>query len=224
MQNKNNILQIQFDSPEYRADLNHLPFWQHFIDSVSEQDLRNSTVLDFGCGRGMFLQTLFYRRPFKKGIGIDISTPAIDIARKHLGFVPVEFREQGATNGISDIDIAFSHEVLYQLPDLDAHAKDIAQCLRPKGVYYIALACLGDNPLWDLWKANIIKSGINNVYTHTADGIIEAFTKNGFEVYARKFMMDDFVRMIPGNPNYNSLNERMDNALLNKFIFRAVKV
>jgi SAM-dependent methyltransferase len=217
------VVKVDFSSPEYRADLNHLPFWQHFVDSISEKDLRNSTVLDFGCGRGMFLHTLFYRSPFKKGYGVDISTAAIATARTHTAYVPVEYFEQSNPSCVSNIDIAMSHEVLYQLPDLTAHAKDMHACLRTGGVYYIALACIADNPLWPLWKSNIEKGGIT-AYTHTADEIVKAFVDNGFDVYARKFVMDDFVKMVPGNANYHTLTERMDNALLNKFIFRAVKL
>jgi len=219
-----NVVKVEFNSPEYRADLNHLPFWQHFVDCISEKDLHSSTVLDFGCGRGMFLQTLFYRSAFKKGIGVDISPMAIETARNNAAYVPVEFYEQGNTDGISDIDIAMSHEVVYLLPDLDAHAKDISKCMRKGGVYYIALACIADNPLWPLWKSNLAKNGITDTYTYSADEIIKTFTDNGFEVFGRKFLMDTFVKMVPGNPNYNSLAERMDNGVNNKYIFRAVKL
>ena len=45
----------------------HAPIWRRMIDVSVPHDLRDSTVLDYGCNQGGFLRMLYDRHPFKSG-------------------------------------------------------------------------------------------------------------------------------------------------------------
>ena len=54
----------------------HTPIWRHMIDVSVSDDLRDATVLDYGCNQGGFLRMLYDRHPFRAGVGIDIAPVA----------------------------------------------------------------------------------------------------------------------------------------------------
>ncbi|MGO9153092.1 hypothetical protein [Mycobacterium sp.] len=49
--------------------------------------------------------------------------------------------------------MAFSHEVLYLLDDLPAHATAISRTLKPGGVYYAVMGVHAASPLTATWHA-----------------------------------------------------------------------
>ena len=51
----------------------HAPIWRRMIDVGVNEDLRPSTVLDYGCNQGGFLRMLYDRHPFRSAVGIDIA-------------------------------------------------------------------------------------------------------------------------------------------------------
>ena len=77
-------------------------------------------------------------------------------------------------------DVAFSHEVLYVLHDLDAHARAIHRSLRPGGVYFAVMGVHTRSPLMVEWhSANAERLGLPPVYD--IDDVITTFLDNGFE-------------------------------------------
>ena len=65
----------------------HTPIWRHMIDVSVSDDLRDATVLDYGCNQGGFLRMLYDRHPFRAGVGLDIARAAEDVGFDSLWLV-----------------------------------------------------------------------------------------------------------------------------------------
>ena len=101
----------------------HAPIWRRMIDVSVPEDLRDSTVLDYGCNQGGFLRMLYDRHPFRAGVGIDIARESVARAELLKRQRPIDYRAGNSAAALGQVfDYAFSHEVLYLLPDLAVHA------------------------------------------------------------------------------------------------------
>ncbi len=200
----------------------HYPLWQVMIERMSEKNLQNKTILDFGCNQGGFLRVLYEKKPFQQGIGIDLAKQAIQIANANKGALPITYEVRESLEHLkSEIDVAFSHEVLYLVDNLEQHAKGMFAALKPNGAYYAALGCHTDNPLWSKWKSLIEIESNLKVQDYSLNFIAATFRKNGFLVSAQKFMLNDFIP-IEDNSEYfpsviDSLNYYWDDKVLWKF-------
>ena len=56
-------------------------------------------------------------------------------------------------SGWGDFDMAFSHEVLYLLGDLPAHAAGLLAALKPGGSYFAVVGVHAGSPLMSAWHA-----------------------------------------------------------------------
>ena len=167
--------------------------WVSLIDRMQEQDLTDKVVLDFGCNRGVSLRVLYAHRPFAHGYGVDLDTAAIRVAKAHQGALPLTYQVNDNIKHLAGaIDIAFSHEVIYLLKDLDQHAQEMFQALKTNGVYYVALGTHADNPIWQQIKESTAKMLGIEPQDYTLYQIAEVFERQGFAVQARKFKFDDF--------------------------------
>src|ERR1700722_11886023 len=118
----------------------HAPIWRRMIDVSVPHDLHDSTVLDYGCNQGGFLRMLYDRNPFRGAVGIDIARESVARADLLKGHRPIEYKVGDKAAALSrTFDFAFSHEVLYLLPDLAQHANDMKTALRPGGAYVAPL-------------------------------------------------------------------------------------
>jgi len=99
----------------------HAPIWRRMIDVSVSHDLHESMILDYGCNQGGFLRMLYDRNPFRGAVGIDIARESVARADLLKGHRPIEYKvgDKAAALGRT-FDFAFSHEVLYLLPDLAA--------------------------------------------------------------------------------------------------------
>lgn len=110
----------------------HAPIWRHLIGLIVERDLSEKNVLDFGCNQGGLLRHLYAIRPFHKALGIDIAEQSIAKAETFKGNIPVQHAVGGSLDGwVEEFDLAISHEVIYLIEDIDAHAADIFKALKP---------------------------------------------------------------------------------------------
>lgn len=90
----------------------HAPFWRAMIRQMSESDIHNSSVLDFGCNQGGFLRTLFRIKPFKKGLGVDLAVKSLETAKNLKGNMPLHYETPEILEKMdAQFDIAFSHDV-----------------------------------------------------------------------------------------------------------------
>ena len=83
---------------------------------------------------------------------------------------------------------------MYLLPDLEAHAAQMARALKPGGSYYIALGAHADNPMWPRWHTLITEFSPVRPQTYSAEDIGAAFSKNGFDAYAQKMPCTGFLK------------------------------
>lgn len=202
----------------------HIPLFLVMIDRMVEKDLSQKTVFDFGCNQGLFLRMLYRIRSFEKGYGVDLLEESIRIANNKKSHLPIEYYVTDDLSKLKDnIDIAFSHEVVYLLPDLDKHSQDIHRLLKDGGSYYAVLGRHTDNPLWESWKTQIENKIQHKVQNYSLDDVYDAFERNGFEAYAQKFMLNDFVKIKKNKHYFNKVSDGLDFYWDYKTLFRFVK-
>lgn len=91
------------------------------------------------------------------------------------------------------VDVAFSYEVIYLLPNLAGHARQIRSAPRAGGVYDAVDGCHTASPLWPRWRTVIGASSSARVQDRSPDGYVEAFHGEGFEVSVWRFGFQGFV-------------------------------
>ena len=203
----------------------HAPIWRRMIDVAAPTDLSRSTVLDYGCNQGGFLSLLYDRHPFRSAIGIDIARESVARAELLKGHRPIDYRlgDQAAALG-QTFDLAFSHEVIYLLPDVAAHARDIKTALRPGGAYVAAMGCHTDSSLWPRWRALIAESSSIPIYDHSLEEVSKAFTETGFSVSVRPLALDAFMPFTIGSAYFPKVVDQLRYYSSDKVVFRFVRV
>lgn len=178
---------------EVSMEKGHLPAWNAMIGQMSEKSIQTARVLDFGCNRGGFLRKLYAEKPFSEGIGMDIATEALNDARVLNKNLPLQF---GLREDLGDMagkfDFVFSHEVIYLLPSLVAHAQDVFSWLKSGGVYYLAIGEYTENPLWPRWDSIVREFSPVEPQTYSLQHIAKTFQKEGFSVSVSKLNCEGF--------------------------------
>jgi SAM-dependent methyltransferase len=155
--------------------------WQAMLDTV-DVDLRARRVLDAGCNRGGFLRLLVDAAGIAEGFGFDPAAGAIDDARRLAGDRPLTFETADTVPpGWSSFDAAFSHEVLYLLRDLPAHAAAVMTALAPGAPYFAAMGVHAGSPKMAAWHASAADE-LALPKLHDLDEVVEAFAGAGFDV------------------------------------------
>lgn len=155
--------------------------WQAMLDTV-DLDLSGLRVIDAGCNRGGFLRMLVDRAGIAAGYGYDPASGAIADARRLAGDRALTFEVADTVpNGWGDFDVAFSHEVLYLIQDLRAHAADVLAALRPGGSYFAVMGVHAGSSLMSTWHAeNAVQLGLPPL--HDLDEVSAVFVDAGFSV------------------------------------------
>lgn len=155
--------------------------WKAMLDTI-DTDLAGKRVLDAGCNRGGFLRLLVDTAGIAEGYGYDPASGAITDARRLAGDRPLSFDVATTVpEGWGDFDLAFSHEVLYLLEDLVAHASGLYGALRPGGAYFAVMGVHGGSPLMAAWHAaNAAELGLPRLYE--LDEVAGVFEGAGFSV------------------------------------------
>jgi SAM-dependent methyltransferase len=168
--------------------------WDAMLDTI-EFDLAGARVLDAGCNRGGFLRLLADRCGIAEGFGYDPASGAIEDARRLVGQRPLEFEVADTVPaGWGDFAAAFSHEVLYLLHDLSAHARAIFGALAPGGVYYAVIGVHAGSRLMADWhRANAEELHMPKLYD--IDEAVAVFEAEGFEAAAARLAM----RFVPAS-------------------------
>jgi len=202
----------------------HAPIWRRMIDVSIHEDLRQSTLLDYGCNQGGFLRMLYDRHPFQSAVGIDIARESVARADLLKGYRPIEYKvgESAAALGRT-FDFTFSHEVLYLLPDLAAHAADIKAALKPGGTYVAAMGCHKDSAVWPHWRKVIAETSSIPLYDHSLDGVAKAFSDAGFHVGVRPLDLDAFMPVTVGSEYFPKIVDQLRYYSQDKVLFRFVR-
>ena len=202
----------------------HAPIWRRMIDVSVPHDLRDSTILDYGCNQGGFLRMLYDRHPFKNAVGIDIARESVARADLLRGHRPIDYRitDRAASLGRS-FDYAFSHEVLYLLENLGAHAADMKAALRPGGAYVAAMGCHTDSAVWPRWRKLIADSSSIPIYDHSLEAVAKAFSEAGFTVAVRPLDLDAFMPVTVGSVYFPKVVDQLRYYSQDKVLFRFVR-
>ena len=202
----------------------HAPIWRRMIDVSVPKDLHNSTILDYGCNQGGFLRMLYDRHGFRGAVGIDIARESVARADLLKGHRPIEYKvgDKAAALGRT-FDFAFSHEVLYLLPDLAQHAADMKAALRPGGAYVAAMGCHTDSAVWSHWRKVIIESSSIPIYDHSLDAVAKAFSAAGFTVAVRPLDLDAFMPVTVGSAYFPKVVDQVRYYSQDKVLFRFVR-
>lgn len=163
----------------------HVFVWKAMLEGI-EQDLAGRRVLDIGCNRGGFLRLVCDRSAIAEGYGYDPAAAAIADARRLAGDRPLCFEvADGVPVGWRDFDVAFSHEVLYLIHDLHAHAELVFRALRPAGSYFAVMGVHAASPLVVEWhRQNLEELALPPLYD--IDDVVAIFTATGFEAAASR--------------------------------------
>ena len=159
----------------------HAFIWKAMLDTI-DTDLEGSRVLDAGCNRGGFLRLLVDAAGIAEGYGYDPAPGAITDARRIAGARPLTFEVAASVpDGWGAFDVAFSHEVLYLLESLPAHAADLFGALKPGGSYFAVMGVHAESPLMSSWHAqSAVELGLPKLYE--LDGVARDFEDAGFSV------------------------------------------
>ncbi len=155
--------------------------WQAMLDTI-DVDLAGRRVLDAGCNRGGFLRLLVDAEGVDVGYGYDPAAGAVTDARRLAGDRPLTFEVADTVpDGWGDFDVAFSHEVLYLLDDLPAHAAALLGALKPGGSYFAVMGVHDGSPMMSAWHAaSAVELGLPRLYP--LDEVARIFVETGFSV------------------------------------------
>jgi SAM-dependent methyltransferase len=159
--------------------------WKAMLETI-DVDLAGKRVLDAGCNRGGFLRLLSDACAIAEGRGYDPASGAIADARTLAGDRPLHFEAgESVPEDWRDFDVAFSHEVLYLIHDLPAHAHEIFDALAPGGSYYPVIGVHSESPLMTEWhRANVEELQLPKLYS--IDEVAAVFGAAGFAVAAAR--------------------------------------
>jgi SAM-dependent methyltransferase len=154
--------------------------WRAMLETM-ETDLTGRRVLDAGCNQGGFLRMLADRCGIARGYGYDPASAAVDDARRLAAGRPLTFEVSDTVpSGWKGFDIAFSHEVLYLLHDMPAHALAMFAALQEGGSYYAVMGVHAQSPLMAEWHAvNAATLRLPKLYD--LDEVVGMFEGAGFE-------------------------------------------
>ena len=202
----------------------HAPIWRRMVDVSLPHDLRESTILDYGCNQGGFLRLLYDTHPFKSAVGIDIARESVARAELLKGQRPITYKvaDQAAALG-QTFDFAFSHEVVYLLPDVAEHARDIKAVLRPGGSYIAAMGCHTDSSLWPRWRKLIAETSSIPIYDHSLEDVSKAFADAGFSVAVRPLALNAFMQVSIGSAYFPKVTDQLRYYSDDKVLFRFVR-
>jgi len=202
----------------------HAPIWRRMIDVSVPHDLHASTILDYGCNQGGFLRMLYDRHPFRGAVGIDIARESVARADLLKGHRPIEYKVGDKAAALArTFDFAFSHEVLYLLPDLAQHAADMKAALRPGGAYVAAMGCHTDSSVWPRWRKLIAEHSSIPLYDHSLEDVSKAFAEAGFTVAVRPLALDAFMQVTIGSAYFPKVTDQLRYYNTDKVLFRFVR-
>jgi SAM-dependent methyltransferase len=195
--------------------------WRAMLETI-DIDLTGRRVLDAGCNQGGFLRLLVDGAGIGQGYGYDPATQAIDDARKRAGGRPLTFEVASTVPGNwTRFDAAFSHEVLYLLADLPAHAAAMFSALNDGAAYYAVMGVHAGSRLMASWHA----SGAADLQLpplYDLDQVARVFGEAGFDVAVSRlqFRFIPVSAHRPGHEDRRDLLDWLDYYSHDKVLFR----
>jgi SAM-dependent methyltransferase len=208
---------------EQQMEDRHNRHWQKILDVILETDLSDCAVLDFGCNQGGFLHFLYSQRPFKSGLGVDLARKSIEVANSRKGDLPLTYVATATLSPYENqFDIAISSSVIYLIPDLQDHARQIKHALKPEGVYYATYTDYAGNPSLPKMRKEINRFGEGEMQEYTLDEIAMPFLEEGFAVGARLMPVTGYIPIQIPQRFFESVADRMLYEYTQAYMFRFV--
>lgn len=202
----------------------HAWIWREMIAAVPAVDLSDKSVLDIGCNAGGFLRMLHDTKPIGQGVGVDIARDRVALAEAAKGDRPLRYiASTDLAEAGGPFDLAFSHEMIYLIEDLEAHGRQVAEVLRPGGHYDAVTCCHTKNPLYADWQPRIAAYSNLPVPKHSIGDIASAFRAAGLEVSISRFLATAFVPMGEPHPFLPTDLDNLDVYTRWKLCFRCRK-
>ncbi|MEM6890088.1 MAG: class I SAM-dependent methyltransferase [Pseudomonadota bacterium] len=194
------------------------------INSIPQRDLSEARILDIGCNQGGFLRMLYDTRSFALGVGVDLAHDRVALANAAKGERPIKYIASGKLDDAGGgFDLAFSHEVIYLIDDLEDHARQVARALKPGGHYHVVTCCHADSPLWTRWRPMIVEFSSISVPNHSVADIASTFRAAELGVSVSRFLANAFIPTEPPNDYFRTDVERLETYSQWKLCFRCVK-
>lgn len=155
------LLEIHEDVPadHYDKGIKHNLFqkywhWRRFVEVLKVVGSMEGPILDIGCHGGTFTERLLKKVQTKKVYGIDISSPAIKLAKRRLPFGSFQVADVAKLPFENNFfEAAFCLEVLEHIDDPVKALKEVKRVLKKGSKLYILVP--SDNKLfkiiWLLW-------------------------------------------------------------------------
>lgn len=111
-------------------------FIDRFKEAYRMTPFTDKIILDYGCGSGIFLESISHE--IKKGIGVDLD---IEIAKKIVTSDKItlnQIKDHNYLKNFSDIDIITSFDVLEHIKDLDSLLSTFTKILAQNGMVLVS--------------------------------------------------------------------------------------
>ena len=182
--------------------------WRAMLDTI-DLDLGGRRVLDAGCNQGGFLRLLVDACAIAEGRGFDPASDAIEDARRLAGSRPLTFETSDSVPaGWTGFDVAFSHEVLYLLHDLGAHAASMFGALEPGAPYFAVMGVHAGSRMMAEWHASAVDE-LSLPKLYDLDEVVGVFDEAGFDVSVAALELR-FVPVTGGRGGHEHQNGLMD--------------
>lgn len=201
----------------------HYEGWQNIISLIDIEDVKNKTILDFGCNQGGFLRHLYNHVPYHHACGVDLAKNAIEVAKIRVGEYPIEYFNTGDVTTLNrKFDTVISTSVLYLIENLEEHFSTISTVLKDKGVYYASFSDQSKNPSAHFMKEKIDKYGATKMQNKTLTEIVDSLVEQNFSVELIKEYRDYKYQVT----HYKEFYLSVDDYILsceNSFLIKATK-
>lgn len=171
---KNSLTHFEWRNSQYPGYIDLMP--------VSGHD--NKIVLDYGCGPGNDLVGFSEYSNVKELIGVDVSKPALEMAKKRLGLHGkkvnlIQIDENNNVIPLQDksVDIIHSSGVLHHVKNLDQVLKEFKRILKPTG------------------QINIMVYNYYSIWVHLYTAYINQIEKGKFKELS---LLDAFSKLTDG--------------------------
>jgi SAM-dependent methyltransferase len=190
-----------YDDPVVRAYC-WIRFWilrQRFLDEIGQYLPARGTVLDIGCGFGLF--SLYYAAtgPGRLLRGVDVSAGRIALARRaavRLGLGNVVYEQGDARDfkGDGEVAAAYMLDIVHHIPPgaVPALLRQLRRCLAPGG--FLLVKDVDDRPApkrWFTWLLDKAMGPTAPVHYWSAEDLTRLLDASGFRV--RRHLMVDVL-------------------------------
>lgn len=200
------LLEIHEDVPadHYDKGIKHNLFqkywhWRRFVEVLKVLKPIEGPILDVGCHSGTFTEHLLKKVQTKKVYGIDISSPAIKLAKKRLPFGNFQVADVAKLPFKDNFfEAAFCLEVLEHIDDPVTALKEIRRVLKKGSKLYILVP--SDNKLfkviWLLWTLYYPHWRHAHVQSYSKATLENLLTQIGFKVVQVKSFNSGMLKLV----------------------------